>query len=140
MRCTSGGSRRASFRFSMGDSRSGLRLAFISPAAAVMVFLFFVPLLIVVAYSLLTRGPYGGVMHPWTAESYGRVFDPLYLEIIWRSIWVGAISTLVCLLLGFPLALYIARATEHRTLLLNLVMLPFWTSFLIRIYAWMFLL
>jgi len=105
-----------------------------------MILLFFIPLLIVVAYSLLTRGPYGGVMKPWTTESYTRVFDPLYGQILWRSIWVALLSTALCLFLGFPLALRIARSGTHKTLLLNLVMLPFWTSFLIRTYAWMFLL
>ena len=117
-----------------------LRLLFLAPSAAIMTLLFFVPLLIVLAYSLLTRGPYGGAMHPWTAESYTRVLDPLYLMILWRSLWISTISTALCLLLGFPLALYIARAGRYKFLLLNLVMLPFWTSFLIRTYAWMFLL
>lgn len=117
-----------------------LRLWFLAPSATVMIVLFFAPLAIVLAYSLLTRGAYGGVMQPFTLENYRRVFDPLYLEILWRSVWIAAISTLLCLVLGFPLALYIARSDRHKTLLLNLVMLPFWTSFLIRTYAWMFLL
>ncbi|MGA8029941.1 MAG: ABC transporter permease [Bryobacteraceae bacterium] len=117
-----------------------LRIVFLAPSAVTMTLLFFAPLLIVFTYSLLTRGPYGGVMRPWTVESYARVFDPLYGEILWRSVWISALSTLLCLALGFPLALYIARSAEHKTLLLNLVMLPFWTSFLIRTYAWMFLL
>ena len=117
-----------------------LRLVFLAPGAAVMGSLFFLPLLIVLSYSFLSRGTYGGVVRPWTLESYGRVFDPLYAEIVWRSVWIAGVSTAVCLVLAFPLALYIARAGRRRTLLLNLVMLPFWTSFLIRIYAWMFLL
>jgi spermidine/putrescine transport system permease protein len=94
----------------------------------------------VIAYSFLSRGAYGGVMRPWTAENYLRVFDPLYLGILWRSAWIAAVSTFLCLIFGFPLALYISRARKRKTLLLNLVMLPFWTSFLIRTYAWMFLL
>lgn len=117
-----------------------LRLLFLAPSGAIMTLLFFVPLLIVLAYSLLTRGAYGGAMLPWTGESYRRVFDPLYLTILWRSVWISALSTGLCVVLGFPLALYITRARKHRLLLLNLVMLPFWTSFLIRTYAWMFLL
>jgi spermidine/putrescine transport system permease protein len=117
-----------------------LRSIFLAPTALVTILLFFVPLLIALAYSFLTRGPYGGVFPPWTFENYRRALDPLYLAILWRSICVAAVSTLLCLLLGFPLALYIARAERHKTLLLNLVMLPFWTSFLIRTYAWMFLL
>jgi spermidine/putrescine transport system permease protein len=117
-----------------------LRTVFVTPAALVMVLLFFLPLLIVLAYSLLTRGAYGGVTGPWTFESYRRVFDSLYLEILWRSTWIAAVSTFLCLALGFPMALFIARSIRHKLLLLNLVMLPFWTSFLIRLYAWMFLL
>ncbi len=117
-----------------------LRRLFLLPAAAIMVALFFVPLLIVLLYSFLTRGAYGGVSLPFSAESYLRVFDPLYLSIAWRSFWIAAVSAVACLMLGFPLALYIARYSRHKTLLLNLVMLPFWTSFLIRTYAWMFLL
>lgn len=117
-----------------------LRTAFLTPAAAVMFLLFFVPLLIVLAYSLLSRGAYGGVTAPWTLESYSRVFDSLYIEILWRSVWIAAVSTFLCLALAFPMALFIARSTRHKLLLLNLVMLPFWTSFLIRTYAWMFLL
>jgi spermidine/putrescine transport system permease protein len=105
-----------------------------------MIVLFLIPLLIVCAYSLLSRGPYGGVMGPWTLESYRRVLDSLYADILWRSVWLASVSTAICLVLGFPLALFIARAGSRKTMLLNLVMLPFWTSFLIRTYAWMFLL
>jgi spermidine/putrescine transport system permease protein len=117
-----------------------LRVLFLTPATVVMVTLFAVPMLIVCAYSLLTRGPYGGVMRPWTAENYERVLDSLYLSVLWRSAWISAVSTAGCLMLGFPLALFITRARRRRVLYLNLVMLPFWTSFLIRTYAWMFLL
>jgi spermidine/putrescine transport system permease protein len=116
------------------------RALFLLPGTAVMIALFFIPLLIVCAYSLLSRGPYGGVMGPWTIDSYRRVFDSLYAEILWRSVWLAAVSTAICLVAGFPLALFIARAGSRKNLFLNLVMLPFWTSFLIRTYAWMFLL
>lgn len=117
-----------------------LRRIFLLPAAAVMLTLFFVPLIIVLVYSLLTRGAYGGVTLPFSVDSYARVLDPLYIAIAWRSFWIAAVSTFLCLIFGFPMALYIARYSEHKTLMLNLVMLPFWTSFLIRTYAWMFLL
>ncbi len=117
-----------------------LRALFLTPAAAIMLLLFFAPLVVVVLYSFLTRGAYGGVTQPFSLDSYGRVFDGLYLAIAWRSFWVAGVATALCLVLGFPLALYIARYSTRKTLLLNLVMLPFWTSFLIRIYAWMFLL
>ena len=119
---------------------SRLRIWFLSPAAFVTATLFAFPMAIVCAYSLMTRGAYGGVIRPWTVENFARIFDRLYGVILLRSFALAAIATLLCLLLGFPLALYIARAKRRRNLLLNLVMLPFWTSLLIRTYAWMFLL
>src|SRR5579863_3365363 len=98
-----------------------LRTIFLAPSALVMLSLFFLPLLIVLAYSFLSRGPYGGVLLPWSGESYARLFDRLYLTILWRSVWIAALATAICLVLAFPLALYIARAGTRKTLLLNLV-------------------
>ncbi len=117
-----------------------LRVLFLSPSAAVMLLLFAAPLAIICAYSLLTRGAYGGLGLPWTVENYQRLFDPLYGAIFLRTFAIAALSTLICLLLGFPLALFISRAGSRKRLYLHLVMLPFWTSFLVRTYAWMFLL
>ena len=117
-----------------------LRAYFLAPSWLVMGTLFIGPLLIVVAYSALTRGAYGGLGPPWTIESYARLIDPLYLAILGRSFWIAGASTVLCVLLGFPLALFLSRATRHRNLYLSLVILPFWTSFLVRTYAWMFLL
>jgi spermidine/putrescine transport system permease protein len=117
-----------------------LRSWFIAPAAALMIVTLVVPLAIIGAYSLLTRGGYGGVEMPWTFENYRRLFDSLYGVIFLRSFWVAGVATLLCLLLGFPLALFIAQSGERKNLYLSLVILPFWTSFLIRTYAWMFLL
>jgi spermidine/putrescine transport system permease protein len=117
-----------------------LRNAFLAPAAVMSVGLIAIPLLIIAGYSFLSRGTYGGVVAPLTVENYGRVLDPIYIRIAWRSLAIAAAATALCLVAGFPLALYIARSGRRRNLLLNLVMLPFWTSFLIRTYAWMFLL
>lgn len=117
-----------------------LRSWFLAPSWAVMIILFLAPLGIVFAYSLLTRGSYGGITSPWTWENYQRLADAIYLGILWRSLWVAAVSTSLCLILGFPLALFVSRSGERKNLYLSLVMLPFWTSFLIRTYAWMFLL
>jgi spermidine/putrescine transport system permease protein len=105
-----------------------------------MAVLFGAPLAIVVAYSFLSRGVYGGIEAPWTFENYRRLLDPLYLRILLRSFTVALGATALCLVLAFPAALFIARAQRRRTLYLQLVMLPFWTSFLVRTYAWIFLL
>src|SRR3977135_791582 len=109
------------------------------PARLTIAVLFVAPILIVCAYSLLTRGDYGGVEAPWTPESFTRLADPFYLGILWRSVWISAAATAICALLGFALALYIARAGKWKNLLLQLVLLPFWTSFLVRTYAWLFI-
>jgi spermidine/putrescine transport system permease protein len=116
-----------------------MRNAFKAPAWLLMVATFFVPMAIIAVYSFLTRGGYGGIERPFTLENYTRLFDPLYGVIFARSVWIAAVATVFCLLLGFPLALFIARSA-HKNFWLTLVILPFWTSFLIRLYAWMFLL
>jgi spermidine/putrescine transport system permease protein len=117
-----------------------LRRWFLLPARVWMAIFFAAPMGIVCAYSFLTRGDYGGVEHPWTAENFTRLADPLYLAILWRSLWIASLSTAICAVLGFPLALFIARAGRFRNLYLQLVLLPFWTSFLVRTYAWLFIL
>src|SRR5579871_2519375 len=117
-----------------------LRAWFLAPTWAVMLTLFAAPLAIILAYSLLTRGTWGGISQPWTLESYQRLIDPIYLGIVWRSFWIAGASTVLCLLLGFPLALFISRSGARKNLYLSLVILPFWTSFLVRTYAWLFLL
>jgi spermidine/putrescine transport system permease protein len=117
-----------------------LRSSFLLPARLWTGIFVVAPLAIVLAYSFLTRGDYGGVDQPWTLESYSRLADPLYLAILWRSVWIASVATLCCALLGFPLALFIARAGRLKNLYLQLVLLPFWTSFLVRTYAWLFIL
>jgi spermidine/putrescine transport system permease protein len=117
-----------------------LRSIFIAPAAVLMLVTLVAPLAIICAYSFLTRGAYGGVERPFTLENFSRLIDPLYAVIFLRSFWIAGVATALCLALGFPLALFIARSGSRKNLYLSLVILPFWTSFLIRTYAWMFLL
>ena len=117
-----------------------LRRWFLLPAWVWAVGLFAAPLAVVLAYSLLTRGVYGGLAAPWTLENYRRLFDPLYGLILLRSFAMAAAATALSLLLAFPAALFISRSGQRRNLYLQLVILPFWTSFLVRTYAWLFLL
>jgi spermidine/putrescine transport system permease protein len=119
---------------------SRLRFWFLLPARLWLILLFAFPLAIVCAYSLLERGTYGGVELPWTAENFRRLFDPLYGVIFLRSFGLALVATGICLVLAFPLALFISRAGTRKNLYLHLVILPFWTSFLVRTYAWLFLL
>ncbi len=119
---------------------SRLRAWFLAPAWTVLAFGFWVPLAIIALYAILSRGTYGGVEPPLTLDSFARFADPLYFGILWRSFWVAGVATALCLALGFPLALFIVESGPRKGLFLNLVILPFWTSFLIRTYAWVFLL
>jgi spermidine/putrescine transport system permease protein len=117
-----------------------LRRLFLAPAWLTLSLLFLVPMALVLAYSLLTPGAYAGITLPWTLENYVRLADPLYGRILLRSFLMAGAVTLLCIPLAFPLALFLARAGRFRLLWLNLVMLPFFTSLLVRTYAWMFLL
>ncbi len=76
-------------------------------------------------------------MYSFTLENYTRCFDPIWLSIFWNSILYAVIATVICVLVGYPAAYAIGRASPaNRRILLTLVMIPFWTSFLIRTYAW----
>ena len=95
------------------------------------------PTVIMLVYSFSKRGTLGGVVLEFTTENYLAVFDRTYLQIVMRSIAFSGLTTALCLLMGYPVAYFIGRAEERwRNRLLMLVMIPFWTSFLIRTYAW----
>jgi spermidine/putrescine transport system permease protein len=95
------------------------------------------PAAIMLIYSFARRGTLGGVVLGFTLESYQSVVDPVYLQIVTRSIGYAGLTTAICLAAGYPVAYLIGRAElRWRNLLLMAVMVPFWTSFLIRIYAW----
>jgi spermidine/putrescine transport system permease protein len=100
------------------------------------------PLLLMFATSLAQREPNGEVRWVLGLTNYFRALDPLYLRIYVRSFVLAAATTLICLLLGFPVAQFIAglKSSNLKNLLIALVTLPFWTSFLVRTYAWMILL
>ena len=95
------------------------------------------PLAILAVYSFCQRDELGRVVLAFSWDNYARVFDPIYVRIFVRSIGYAALTTAVCVVVGFPAAWFIARTPERaRQRLLVLVMIPFWTSFLIRTYAW----
>jgi len=119
---------------------------------AVLVTFFLVPLLITLLYSFAQRGTYGGLKpiqdlgqymlsFTWVAN-YVRSLEPIYLEIYFRSLWMATITTTLCLLIGYPMAYFISLRVKPslKNTLLTLVVIPFWTSFLIRTYAWIIIL
>ncbi len=136
----------------MAATRSRLHKWLIGgPPLAYLVVFFAIPVLIMVLASFRNSGEFGGLAPliseetgrpDLTIESYGRFFsDFLYTELFLKSFAYAAITTLVCLLIAYPLAMLIARSPKkHRDVLVLLVILPFWSNFLIRVYAWIIIL
>ncbi len=124
----------------MSSRRAGLLL--LAPCLVVLLALFVAPQLLMLEASLGRRAAYGAIVHDWSLVNYGRAFDPLYLGIFARSVLLALATTLACLLLGWPVAYWLGVKVEERRrgALLVLVILPFWTSFLVRMYAWIVLL
>lgn len=112
------------------------------PCLLVLLGLFVLPQALMLEASLGQRSAYGGVVHDPSLANYVRALEPLYQRILVRSLGLAAATTLLCLVVGYPVAFWIAlRASARwRSALLVLVILPFWTSFLVRIYAWIFIL
>ena len=114
--------------------------ALVGPGLFWLLVFFLAPIGLMLAYSAMKRGMYGGVEPGFTLEHYRRFFDPLYLDILFRTILWSLVCTGLCLVVGYPMAFLIARAGRWRQWLLFLVVLPFWTSFLVRMFAMIFLL
>jgi spermidine/putrescine transport system permease protein len=126
--------------------------ALVSLAVAILGIFFFFPLLIMLLYSFAQRDTYGGIriIQDWgqylrSAEwisNYLRSFEPIYVEIYFRSLWMASLTTALCLLIGYPISYFIALRVKPswKNTLLTLVIIPFWTSFLIRTYAWIIIL
>lgn len=118
------------------EARRGFFIAL--PAFIYLVLLFVLPLLLVFVYSFATRDSTGlTVLEDWNLDSYKRLFSADVLQIFVRSFVLASVTTVLCLLLSYPFAYYIAtRSGGVRNLLLVLVMIPFWSNFLVRTYAW----
>ena len=117
-----------------GDRRRAFGL--IGPATFWLIAFFLLPLVFVAVASFMSRGSGGAPIAPLTLDQYTRTFT-VFGPVIWRSLEVAAITTAISLLLGYPLAFFISRRRDPRVrlLLLFLVLLPFWTNFLVRTYA-----
>ncbi|MCX5720465.1 MAG: ABC transporter permease [Nitrospirae bacterium] len=113
----------------------------LGPGLVWMGLLFVVPLCLMFVISFAGRGTYGGIVWSFSLTNYLDLLHPLYARILGQSILLASVTTLLCLIMGFPLAYHIARAAPSRQgIWLLLVMIPFWTNFLVRTYAWMFIL
>ena len=113
----------------------------IAPSMLWLGIFFIVPMLIVVAVSFAARTPYGQVVFNWNINNYLRFLEPLYLSIFAQTLLVALVTTVVTILMGYPLAYYIAQLPKRwQQPGLILCMIPFWINFLIRSYAWVIIL
>jgi spermidine/putrescine transport system permease protein len=118
-------------------ARRGLLTAL--PAYVYLIAFFAIPLVLVFVFSFASRSRTGTpVLSDWNLDSWAHLFDPLVARLAWRSFWLAVVNTVLCLLIGYPFAYWIAtrRRTATRNLLLVLVLIPFWSNFLVRTYAW----
>jgi spermidine/putrescine transport system permease protein len=120
-------------------SRRGILIG--APAFGYLILFFGLPLLIVLVYSFASRSSTGAtILGNWNLGAWTRVFSPQVAQIAWRSLWLATFTTVLCLLFGYPFAYWIAtRSARVRGILLVLVMIPFWSNFLVRTYAIRFL-
>ena len=123
----------------MTDSRESrgrrLGITYAAPMGLWLTLFFLVPLLIIVMYSFLKKGLYGGVEWEFTLSAYQQMFNPNFMRVLLRTLWVAFISTVITIFLALPCGYAMARS-KHQTLWLGLVIIPFWTNSLIRVYAW----
>ncbi|WP_336208264.1 ABC transporter permease [Nonomuraea sp. LPB2021202275-12-8] len=114
---------------------------FLAPGLTYLVVLLLVPLALVLSYTVFQRGRFGGVIYEFTHENFTRLFDPLYLGVVGTSMKIAGLTTLIALLIGYPTAYLIAQLPRKwKTIALVAIVLPFWTNFIIRAYAWIMLL
>ena len=113
------------------------------PAYVYLILFFVLPLAIVFVFSFGSRGPTGKpILDGWNTDSWVRIGEPLVRTIVTRSVVIATLNTVICLLIGYQFAYWIATRAKQstRTLMLILVLIPFWSNFLVRTYAWRMLL
>lgn len=117
-------------------SRTSVGTLYAWPMGAWFSLFFVVPLLIIMLYSFLTKGLYGGVEYKFTFDAYAKMLNLSYFKVFLRTLYISAISTLITILIALPCGYAMARS-RHQTIFLFMVIIPFWTNSLIRIFAWM---
>jgi ABC-type spermidine/putrescine transport system permease subunit I len=107
------------------------------PSFGWLVFFVLAPTLLVLAIAFRHSDPAGGIGPGWTLSQFRVFAEPATLVLLWRTFWISALTTAICLVLAVPVAWFVARApVKWRSRLLLLVIVPFWTNFLIRVFAW----
>ncbi len=112
-----------------------------APSVLWLVFFFLIPSFLVFAIAFKTADPSGGIDDTWTLETIKNILRREYISVLWRTVWVSVVVTAICLMLSIPVAYWISRQNpKYRYWYLLAVIIPLWTNFLIRIFAWRILL
>lgn len=113
----------------------------IGPVYVWMILFLAIPLMIIVVFSFFTRGTYGTIEPNFQVNNFLELLKPMYLKVFWSSILIAFVTTVLCLIMGYPFAYYVAmQSPKLRNKLMLFVIVPFWTNSLIRVYAWIILL
>ncbi len=116
-------------------------LGLTAPSFAWMVFFFVVPTVLVFLLTFRPTTLNGGIGAGWTLRTWNTIANPNYPTIVWRTIWLSVAATALCIFISLPCAFAMARLPQRwRSTFVGLIILPFWTSFLIRVFAWRVLL
>ena len=122
-----------------GGERVGVRRnygpLYSSPMAVWFTLFFLAPIVIIIVFSFMKKGLYGGVENEFSLDAYRYLTDPVFLNITLRTITISFIATVITILIALPCGYCMAKS-KHQTLLLLLIIIPFWTNFLIRVFAW----
>ena len=115
-------------------------LAMAGPVSVWMILFVTIPMLYIIYISFMSRGVFGDVVYKFSTESYKTILDPTYFKVILKSLKAAGITTILCLLLGYPLAYIIAhKPKDTAAKLITLIMIPFWTNSLMRLNSWLLL-
>ena len=128
--------RRRILRFLRSHPR--IKIGFmLSPCACWIIGFTLLPMIFILYYSFQTRGPWGTIKYEFNFHNYGEIFDPIFLKVFFRSLYLSSITVIFCLFGGYTVAYWIAfYGKKFKSILLFLVVLPFCTSYLVRIYSW----
>jgi len=113
----------------------------LAPATIWLLLFLLLPVGVLLAHSVAQRGPYGAVVWAFTSANFARALDPKYLPVLLRTFGYATTTTVLCLVLGFPVAYFLSfYAGKRRETLMVMLMIPFWTSCLVAIYSWIIIL
>lgn len=116
-------------------------LLMLAPSTVLILVLLVVPTILIVIYSFAGRDDYGGLVPDFTLDHYRELLTPTYVPILWNSLQLAFANTVICILVAYPVACFIVfRAGRWATILLILMLIPFWIDFMVRMSAWVVLL